>query len=325
MTTTTATTATVDNCPVMEEKLKYVLSTLTRDLLQMTGMPLDTKRPIKRVAKRLSKRSRAEALEILNQAFALAHRTWFLPVPVTTTPMWVVQAQIKRHSQRETNEAKKVKEAKTFNIPERYRSKFIAKMGTTNAIKAGIRLHEPEPYVKAGLVPWTDQPLPTPAKRNAEGRWIHVLNHGTDIGSLAKIKGEICVSSYDKGSWFTTRGYMVAALFEGKVREYFEGDCYSEVLSSGRRYATRDPQDMGHSHDEGWLTPSDSKIIAILVSENTPAAVIDKLEARYLLPIRVVQPPGRGHGISKRKVRHRPRPENLSRWEAEAAAWGYDV
>ena len=127
-----------------------------------------------------------------------------------------------------------------------------------------------------------------PTATNLDGVWIHtpkIRPRGwrKALQETLEIDGEICVSSINNSpEIFRATWRPFALVFQGKVRAYYDHDCWSVVGKDGRRIAT---ERLHSSHDEGFLNPQEAEFRGILVNSRAPKHVVETLLASDYLTI----------------------------------------
>lgn len=178
---------------------------------------------------------------------------------------------------------RKLRSRHCFNIPAEYSEKLAQKL-PVNEATVQLDVHKGSERILAGFHPVDPERLPTPAKTNVTGKWIHVLNGNykvyplgytdeyignqayneqidakvsravRDVSATVKVKGEICVSSHDIGGIFKCyHGGWLALVFEGTAREYYYGDCYSEAWSDRQESSQEQPGQRNAGTEEAML------------------------------------------------------------------------
>ena len=108
------------------------------------------------------------------------------------------------------------------------------------------------------------------AKNLKKALYVHVFNKDVDIQNLfdsindfMEIQGEVCCSEIGDEQ-FTTRRNKVAVILEGQATAQFSCDCWSKLLPSGKRYATRRESETDRS--ETWVVPANCKLWGLAYS-----------------------------------------------------------
>ena len=130
------------------------------------------------------------------------------------------------------------------------------------------------------VIPWIINPgieyqeITTSGRENADdkGMYVHMLNQHIDnfsdfINDFKKIDGEICVSEIGDEQLTRFSEAKLGLILRGTPTATFTCDCWSELDSNGRRYATR--SDSYSNRSESWLIPANSEIVGIVYSDKS--------------------------------------------------------
>lgn len=154
--------------------------------------------------------------------------------------------------------------------------------------------------------------------KSVPGQWVHIINSqlpSSDVvKNLAKCTGEVCVSDYDKGHFYTAHQHWWGFILEGVCSYTFKNDCWSYRLPDGRR-AQGDQH--GGPRTEGWLVPATAKIVGFITNSDSFASIL----AKFGSVMQIASPRPSGWRIFSPVM-----PEDMSRAECrgELEAWGFE-
>lgn len=156
----------------------------------------------------------------------------------------------------------------SLRVPKEYEARLIQVLNT----RAG------EDHVRVGEG-WDGMPIHMLEKQhralraaaplrgqNLAGRWVHVVNkEHFSLDRFQKIKGEVCVSSFEEGKLYTrNKPEWFGVVLTGTCSWVFERDCWSEMMLGGKRVAS-DTQE-GEDRVEGWLVPATSMVDGLVTN-----------------------------------------------------------